>query len=59
MTTLDANIIENISTVQMMKDIVYRMLGTQHNEEGVYENCFDLIFAFDDMVNLKMRNSVN
>lgn len=43
----------------MMKDVVYRILGGSHNEEGVYDHCFDLAFAFDDMINLNMRNSVN
>lgn len=42
-----------------MKDVVYRILGSKHNDEGVFENSFNLAFAFDDMVNLNMRNSVN
>lgn len=59
MTSLDSNIIENIQTVSMMKDVVYRILAGKHSSEGVYDKCFDLAFAFDDMVNLNMRNSVN
>lgn len=42
-----------------MKDVVYRILAGKHSSEGVYDKCFDLAFAFDDMVNLNMRNSVN
>lgn len=41
-----------------MKDVVYWILSGKLNSEGVFERCFDLAFAFDDMVNLNMRNTV-
>ena len=37
--------------------MVYSILGDQSNEEGVFKNYIDLAIAFDDMINLNMRNS--
>jgi hypothetical protein len=58
-TSKESNIIEDIETVNMMKEILYTVLQQKNNEEGVYEHYVDLAFSFDDMINLQTRNSVN
>ena len=58
-TTKDSNIIEDIETVNMMKEILYTVLQQKNNEEGVYEHYVDLAFSFDDMINLQTRNNVS
>ena len=34
-------------------------MGNDTNEEGINKHYLDLTFAFDDMVNLRMRNFVS
>lgn len=58
-TSMDSNIIEDIETVNMMKEILYTVLQQKNNEEGVYEHYVDLAFSFDDMINLQTRNNVS
>ena len=55
----DSNIIEDIESVGKMKEIVFAVIGQNAKEENVYDNFIDLAFAFDDMINLKMRNAIS
>ena len=57
-TDKNSNIIEDLESVELVKEVIYEILGGETAEEGVYSKFVDLTLACDDMVNLKMRNSI-
>lgn len=57
--SLDSNIIDDMESVGKMKEVVYSILGQDVKEQNVYDNFIDLAFAFDDMINLQMRNVIS
>lgn len=56
---LDSNIIDDMESVSKMKEVVYSILGQSAKEQNVYDSFIDLAFAFDDMINLQMRNAIS
>ena len=58
-TDQNSNIISDIESVGLVKEIIYGVLGVKVSEEGVFEKYVDLVFACDDMINLKMRNATS
>lgn len=57
--SLDSNIVDDMESVGKMKEVVYGIIGQNAREQNVYDNFIDLAIAFDDMINLQMRNVIS
>jgi len=49
-TTKASNIVQDLETLRLLSKVVPDVIGTL-SEENVKENCFNLIFAFDEVIN--------
>lgn len=54
-TAKDSNIIEDISTLSAVKEVVHAVLAPSVREESIAERYCDLVFAFDEMISLGQR----
>ncbi|KAH8741062.1 delta-COP [Cryptosporidium ryanae] len=61
MTPLNSNIIEDMDTLRLFCQVLYDCCDNPPplTEELISTNCFDIIFAFDEIISFGYRESVN
>ncbi len=58
-TDKNSNILEDIESVAVMKEVVSSIIGSQPDQTAIFDHYVDLVLAFDDMVNLNTRNAIS
>ncbi|TRY50806.1 Coatomer subunit delta [Cryptosporidium tyzzeri] len=61
MTPINSNIIEDMDTLQLFCQVLYDCCNNPPpiTEDLIANNCFDVIFAFDEIVSFGYRESIN
>ncbi|KAK9171555.1 Coatomer subunit delta [Cryptosporidium meleagridis] len=61
MTPINSNIIEDMDTLQLFCQVLYDCCNNPPpiTEDLIANNCFDVIFAFDEIISFGYRESIN